>query len=242
VVNATQRKAGGETGILVCNGKPGKNTQRNAGGQAGTLSCDGKTSNTKERKAGGDTGILACNGKPAKTTQRKAGGETGTLSCNGKTATTTMRKAGGETGTISCNGKTANSTKTRKAGGETGIVICNEKPANNKMRKAGGDPNNKTGNAGVVIAIQPTNNLNGDGKTANKTKKGAAGITDGASHKAGGTTGFICDGAKPAAANGRKAGGQGIVRPNCSSASKSAIGGTTGGASKTNVPQTQVPK
>jgi hypothetical protein len=221
VVNGAQRKAGGETGTLSCNGKPAKTTQRKAGGEAGTLSCDGKTANTKERKAGGETGELICWRKPNPTTQRKAGGEAGT---------------------ISCNGKSANNTKIRKAGGETGIVICNEKPANNKMRKAGGDPNNKTGNAGVVIAIQPTNNLNGDGKTANKTKKGAAGITDGASHKAGGTTGFICDGAKPAAANGRKAGGQGIVRPNCSSATKGAIGGTTGGAAKTNVPQTQVPK
>src|SRR5215467_9580878 len=50
-----------------------KTTQRKAGGETGTISCDGKTAKTTQRKAGGETGILVCNGKPATTTMRKAG-------------------------------------------------------------------------------------------------------------------------------------------------------------------------
>jgi len=195
---------------------PAATQQRKAGGDPGINPCFKPAA--KSRKAGGDSSLQPCFNKPASSTMRKAGGEQQALCTNekGKSTEMEMRKAGGDP----------------KSSGKTSMEEFHRSGDNSKTGTQG--VHRKSGDAGVVIAIRP-NAVNGDGKTAK------AGVTDGASHKAGGTNGFICDGAKPSAAKARKAGGQGIVRPNCSSATK-GISGSTGGAPKPDVPQTQVPK
>jgi hypothetical protein len=171
-----------------------------AGGAKTTLS---------ERKAGGDQGIVVCGTKPGNANTRKAGGNVGVIPCV-KPAETLMRKAGGEQQALCTNehGKAAASTggdRSRKAGlnGDGKSALNGDgKPAEIEMRKAGGDPK-------------------ASGKTAMEEF-----------HRKSD------DAIRPK----RKAGGQGIVRPNCSSATKKAISGSTGGAAKPDVPQTQVPK
>jgi len=203
---------------------PAATQQRKAGGDPGINPCFKPAG--KSRKAGGDGSLQPCFNKPVSSTMRKAGGEQQALCTNekgksalngdGKSAEIEMRKAGGDP----------------KSSGKTSMEELHRSGDNSKTATQGF--HRKSGDAGVVIAIRP-NAVNGDGKTAK------AGVTDGASRKTGGTNGFICDGAKPSAAKARKAGGQGIVRPNCSSATK-GISGSTGGAAKPDVPQTPVPK
>jgi hypothetical protein len=194
------------------------------------------------RKAGGDPGINPCF-KPASSEMRKAGGEAGMIEwrkptntpANGKTNAAVTDGASHKTG-LKVYSKSAKHN-TRKAGGDAGIDPCfkpgNTKPASSEMRKAGGQPDKAGGDTAVTIAIQPSS-LNGDGKTANSKTR-----------KAGGNTG-IDPCWKPDAKSGRPSGKR-IVQPNSSSATKSAISGSTGGAPKPDgrslpLPQTGVPK
>jgi hypothetical protein len=260
---ATERKAGGATGTLSCDGKPAVTKARKAGGNPAINPCFKPGSSTM-RKAGGEQQALCTNekggksplngdGKPAEIEMRKAGGDQNSA---GKASTVEFhRKAGGKpdskasdagvviairpSSSLNGDGKTTNSSKARKAGGDGGVHPC-IKPSGKKSSQTGGTTGlNGDGKSG----------LNGDGKPAKTNMRKAGGDVGidpcfrqpDKTRKTGGTTGFICDGAKPSAAKTRKAGGQGIVRPNCSSATK-AISGSTGGAPQPAVPQTQVPK